>query len=190
MGSPITLAPGVDGVGCEGYEGPSVPESRLKIGSTVGLWNQENGYFMRMNDKFVMDKSPKTTTGEFQTGWGWEKFVVKASPRQDGKYAGTIGLYSPDHNRFVRMPDSGPDSGEYLDSSPEGSELHPDWGWELFKVVNDESDERNVALWSPDHERFVRMPPDGDRMDRSNHHSDHEAAMPAHWTWELFRVVC
>merc|ERR1711988_337041 len=93
-------------------------------------------------------------------------------------------------NRFVRMPGGDSDN---LDSSPEGSELQQDWGWELFKVVNDKNDERNVALWSPDHERFVRMPPQGtDRMDRSSHHgvAEMRRALPFVCAPGMAKQVC
>jgi len=43
-----------------------------------------------------------------------------------------------------------------------------------------------VALYSPTHKRFVRMPAHGHQLDKSPEHNEH---LPAQWKWEQFTVT-
>ena len=46
---------------------------------------------------------------------------------------------------------------------------------------------KSIALYNPTHKRFVRMPADGDNMDKSGERPD--GTLPDNWTWEVFKVV-
>ena len=113
----------------------------------VALYSEAFQKFLRMNgDK--LDTSP-TTSSHLHPGWAWERFqFVTLQPWFEP--GSTIALHNTHHNRFIRMRNDG-----NLDGSPEHSTYQPGWRWELFIVVDAGFGE--IALYSPDHLRYVAM---------------------------------
>ncbi|CAE7244003.1 unnamed protein product [Symbiodinium sp. CCMP2592] len=113
----------------------------------VALYSEAFEKFLRMNgDK--LDTSP-TTSSQLHPGWAWERFqFVTLQPWFEP--GSTIALHNTHHNRFIRMRPNG-----NLDGSPESSTYQPGWRWELFIVVDAGFGE--IALYSPDHLRYVAM---------------------------------
>ncbi|CAE7778229.1 unnamed protein product [Symbiodinium sp. CCMP2592] len=145
----------------------------LEPGSVVALHSKKHGRCIRM----TKDKMETTKTGKnIPKNWPREKFTVVDAGN------GMVALHNAHSNRFVSMRDKG------MGTTPEkaANALPSKWGWERFVVIPTKPQENEIALWQPDHNRFLRVNDKGG-CDRSSKKSPQD--LPHDWSWERFTVV-
>lgn len=123
-----------------------------------------------------MTKGDYRADGSIDSGMTWEQFKVVDAGH------GLVALWSPRHDRFVRMPNQ-----KYLAKSDVRTDgvLEDYWTSAKFKAV--EVGDGNVAFWNPTRKRFISMRQDTTNLEKSGERPD--ASLPSHWTWEKFLVV-
>merc|ERR1711988_225569 len=156
----------------------------------IALHSKTFNRYLRMNPNKDVDRSGTKGVNDLPAPnvWPWERFY-----EVDGQ-DGSIALWSPTFNRYVRMTptrmDASANKGRYQLPAPGV------WPWERFNVVKVDGPKPYVrqlkpgmivALHSPTFNRFVRM--NGNDMDRSGVKAAKDIPPYAQWPWERFTVV-
>merc|ERR1719191_818335 len=141
--------------------------------------------FIRLRENADMDASDLKAPNQLPGDWTWERFTAV------GTNDGQVAFHSGRHNRFMRMRDNNRMDG----SDTRAAHDIPDgWTWERFKVLDlglkgeplQPLIGHMVAIYCPQHGRYVRMNKDGD-MDVSPPRG--YGSIPDDWDSERFLVV-
>jgi hypothetical protein len=163
----------------------------IVAGQYITLWSSMFNRFVRINND-QCDRSSEMSRYDLpaRNVWTWERFIVVDGGVDSNGYQ-TYAFWNPTWKRYVRMNHENMDGSGTKDNA---NDLPDSWTWERFVVVNTGSDingHQTIALWNPQHKRYMRMRPDSsvsDGMDGSGTR-DAPTPFPESWTWEKFTVI-
>ena len=142
-----------------------IERARALVGRQVALRNPATNRWLRVTGDGGADS---VSQGDWNDGWGWERFEVKAVG------VGIVALKNLNTNRWLRV------TAEGRADSPAQGDWNDSWGWERFEVRDVGGGQ--IALRNPATNRWLRVTGDGGVDSLS------QGDWNVGWEWERFEV--